>query len=39
MADGVLENMAFLHFCRMNETRPSNFRIGTGRYIGLLRKP
>jgi len=38
MADGVLENMAFLHFCRMNGTRPSNFRIGTGRYIGLIRK-
>ena len=38
MADGVLENMAFLHFCEMIGTRPSNFRIGTGRYIGFLRK-
>jgi predicted O-methyltransferase YrrM len=38
MADGVLESMAFLDFCEMNGIRPSNFRIGTGRYIGLLRK-
>lgn len=39
MADGVLDNMAFLHFCRIIGIRPSNFRIGTGRYIGFLRKP
>lgn len=38
MADGVLESKAFLHFCGTIGIRPSNFRIGTGRYIGLLRK-